>query len=105
METTYDRIRSLRKEKKWSQEELAQKTGYADKTAIAKIEAGKVDLPQSKLVAFAESLGTTTSYLLDGSIPYKPATLAAHLDTEGLTDSELEDVASYIEFLRNKRKI
>ena len=44
----YDRIKKLRLSRNWSQEELAHKIGYADKTSIAKIEAGKVDIPQSK---------------------------------------------------------
>lgn len=36
---------------------------YKDKTAIAKVEAGKVDLPQSKISTFVKALNTTTSYL------------------------------------------
>ena len=51
----------------YSQEQLALKVGYADKTSIAKIEAGKVDLPQSKIIAFANALNTTTSFLMDGN--------------------------------------
>ena len=39
------RIKGLRESKKLSQAELAEKVGYKDKTAIAKVEAGKVDLP------------------------------------------------------------
>ena len=58
------RIRSLREFNKLSQTELAIKVGYKDKTSIAKIEAGKVDLPQSKIFAFAKNLGTTPSYIL-----------------------------------------
>ena len=58
------RIRSLREFNKLSQTELAVKVGYKDKTSIAKIEAGKVDLPQSKIFAFAKNLGTTPSYIL-----------------------------------------
>ena len=53
-----------------SQSELAEKVGYKDKTAIAKVEAGKVDLPQSKIFAFAKNLGTTPSYILgDNEFP------------------------------------
>ena len=40
------KIKSLREDKKLSQSELAALVGYKDKTAIAKVEAGKVDLPQ-----------------------------------------------------------
>ena len=61
------RIRKLREEKNMSQTILAELVGYKDKTAIAKIEAGKVDLPQSKITAFAQALDTSTTYLFDGN--------------------------------------
>lgn len=66
MDTMYDRIKRLRKERNWSQSYLAKRIGYADKTAIAKIEAGKVDLPQSKIVLFSNVFSVSTSYLMDG---------------------------------------
>lgn len=59
------KIKNLRENRHLSQTQLAELVGYKDKTSIAKIEAGKVDLPQSKLMAFAKVLGVTTSYLLD----------------------------------------
>jgi len=99
-----ERIKKLRCDLSWSQEELAKRVGYADKTSIAKIEAGKVDVPQSKIIAFAKALNTTTSYLLEGDMVEFPTTIAAHLDTSDLTEAELEDVADYIEFIKNKRK-
>ena len=45
-------------------EELAKKMGYKDKSSISKIENGKADIPQSKVVAFARALNTTTAYLM-----------------------------------------
>ncbi len=50
----YENIRNLRKENQWTQEELAQKMGYTDRSMIAKIESGKVDLSQSKIIEFAK---------------------------------------------------
>lgn len=47
-----------------SQDELAKLVGYGDRTSIAKIESGKVDLPQSKIVAFANALHCSPSYLM-----------------------------------------
>lgn len=67
IDTTYTRIKALRTELNLSQTELANRVGYSDKTAIAKVEAGKVDLPQSKVIAFAKALGTTPSYLIGES--------------------------------------
>lgn len=66
IQTLYDRIKLLRIRHGYSQEQLALMVGYADKTSIAKIESGKVDLPLSKIIAFSKFLNTTTSYLLEG---------------------------------------
>ena len=47
-----------------TQTDLALKMGYADKSMIAKIEKGNVDLPQSKILAFANALETTPGELM-----------------------------------------
>ena len=47
-----------------SQEELAKKLGYKSRSTIAKIETGKVDLPESKIKSFADALNTTPAYLM-----------------------------------------
>lgn len=64
----YKNIRKKRLELGMSQDELAKKTGYKDRTSISKIEAGRVDLSQSKIKAFALALDTTTSELLGSDI-------------------------------------
>lgn len=64
MEDLYRNIRERRIELGLTQEELAKKLGYADKSMIAKIEAGKIDLAQSKILAFADALFTTPSALM-----------------------------------------
>lgn len=60
----YKNIKSRRTELHLTQSELADKMGYADKSMIAKIEKGLVDLPQSKILAFAKALETTPSCLM-----------------------------------------
>lgn len=60
----YDRIRELRIKKDMSQQELAKLTGYRDRSSIAKIETGAVDLPQSKILLFADVLGVTPAELM-----------------------------------------
>lgn len=47
-----------------SQEELAKKLGYKDRSTIAKIESNVNDLTQSKIVAIAEVLKTTPAALM-----------------------------------------
>ena len=60
----YENIRELRKLNGWTQEELAQRMGYTDRSTIAKIEAGKVDLTQSKILEFANIFGVDPGDLL-----------------------------------------
>ncbi len=65
----YKNIKSRRQELGLTQTELALKTGYADKSMIAKIEKGTVDLPQSKIKTFADALETTASDLMGEPMP------------------------------------
>ena len=58
-----ERIKEEREKMGLSQEELAKRIGYTNKSSIAKVEAGQVDLPQSKIMAFANALHVTPSYL------------------------------------------
>lgn len=64
MNPLYTNIRNRRIELGMSQEELAQKMGYTSRSTIAKIEAGKNDIPQSKIQAFAIALNTTPGRLM-----------------------------------------
>ena len=99
------KIRSLREEKNLSQTELAALVGYKDKTAIAKVEAGKVDLPQSKILAFAKALNTTTSYLFSDNVESsEPQTLAAHFEGSDFTEDELDEIKQFANFVKAKRK-
>lgn len=58
------RIMTRRTELGMTQEELALKMGYRGKSSINKIETGINDIPQSKIVKFAEALSTTPAYLM-----------------------------------------
>ena len=60
----YRNIKKARQDLGLTQTELAMRTGYADKSMIAKIESGKVDLPQSKIELFAAALNTTPRHLM-----------------------------------------
>lgn len=57
-------IKARRTALKMTQEELAAKMGYKSKSTINKIELGINDIPQSKIVKFAEVLQTTPKVLM-----------------------------------------
>ena len=59
-----ENIMRLRKERGLTQEELANRMGYKSKSTINKIELGINDIPQSKIVKFAEVLGVTPAKIM-----------------------------------------
>lgn len=58
------RIKARRVSLGWSQRDLAEKIGYKNHSVVARIEAGSVDLPQSRIGQFAQVLGVTPGYLM-----------------------------------------
>ena len=47
-------IKDLRLQNHMTQTELAKKAGYTSRSTLARIEAGEIDLPYSKILLFAE---------------------------------------------------
>ena len=64
-------IANARKKAGMSQEDLALKVGYKTRSALNKIEMGKRDLPQRKVVMIAHVLGVSPAALL-GDAEIKP---------------------------------
>ena len=64
MKTLGINIRKKREELGMTQQELANKLGYASKSTINKIENGTNDITQSKIIAFAKVLNTTVPELM-----------------------------------------
>ena len=60
----YENIKNRRIEIGITQDELAQKMGYTSRSTIAKIENGSIDIPQSKIKAFADALNTSPAHLM-----------------------------------------
>ena len=100
----YRNIKNRRLELGLTQSELAKKLGYSDKSMIAKIEKGAVDLPQSKIIAFAEALNISPSDLMGWDTDDEVQTIAAHHDGEEWTEEELEEIERFKAFVRSKRK-
>jgi transcriptional regulator with XRE-family HTH domain len=105
--TIGDRIRIRRNELKLSQRELCQKMGYSNHSTIGKIETGKVDIPQSRIVQFAEVLGVSVAYLMgwDEEIKKDPkATAERHFEI--LMDEDFIGMFNEFQSLdKQKRKI
>ena len=101
----YENIRQLRKLNGWSQDELAQRLGYTDRSSIAKIESGQVDLAESKIMAFARVFGVKPTELMgwEGSeIPDAvPEKTQEYINLYSAADPEVQDAV--LTFLRSAR--
>ena len=100
--TLYDRIKDLRKKRKISQEELAKMTGYTDRSSIAKIEKGKVDLSETKIQLFATALNTTPAYLMGWEDETKESNQGIKVPVlgavpAGIPITAIEDIIDYEE--------
>ena len=62
---TGETIKRLRKDKKMSQERLAQLLGYSGKSAISKLEKGGFELSQDKLVMVAKIFNVSVDSLIN----------------------------------------
>lgn len=62
----YRNIKFYRELRQMTQDELAKKTGYTNRSAVARIENGDIDLPQSKILLFAKALGVSPGDLIGG---------------------------------------
>ena len=121
-------LRRLRLEKGMSQEELAKKLGYKGRSAINKIETGVNDMPREMVVKCAQALGCSPLDLFVEKGPgveityysKKPEnnveqmvwsmvmkkeskSIQAILDeTKSLPESKLQQILSYIKFLKTQ---
>ena len=102
MQEIMERMKERREELDMSYQTLADKVGIS-KSTLQRYETGNIkNMPIDKLEAVAIALNVSPAYLM-GWTTDEPTTIAAHLDTDDLTDAEREDVANYIEFLKAKR--
>ena len=86
----YKNIKKFRQQEKMSQAELARRTGYTDRSSIAKIEKGMVDLSQSKIKQFADVFGVTPGELMGWDEEQKET---ATENGNGLSDSKRQLIA------------
>lgn len=78
----YKNIKLYRKKCGMTQDELAKRAGYTDRSSIAKIERGAVDLSQSKIMQFAEIFGISPGELMGWEDEEKPTE-----QSDGLSDN------------------
>lgn len=95
-----DNVKRIRIEKGLSQDELAQRVGYTNRSTICCIESGKRDCSQKQIVALADALGVSPGDLLEKSnIPPNAMTVGERIKKLridlGMTQEELANKIGY----------
>lgn len=124
----YENIKKRRIDLGMTQEQLAQKMGYADKTMISKIEKGLIDLPYTKIIEFSKVLMTSPGELMGWTEP-DPETISIHwremphkkieipydiyinteigeilVETQKMDEKSIDKLSSFAKFLNDDKK-
>ncbi|MCR5705172.1 MAG: helix-turn-helix transcriptional regulator [Eubacterium sp.] len=97
-----DNLKTARERKGLSQKEVAEKIGVA-KSTYSLYESGnrEPNVQTIKKISDVLSVSADTLLGLDDEQPIN--TIAAHFDGTEFTDTELDDIANYIEFVKSKK--
>lgn len=89
------RIRRKREELGLSQEELAKKMGYADRSAISMVETGRRDITWENVCKYAKALQCSPSYLMkwDDPIPDEDLEILEEVYADPVLRKKLMDYA------------
>ena len=102
-----ERIRKVRKQRKISMKELGSKIGVSE-SAISRYENGSMSMPFNQIKLIANVLNVSPEYLLD----WKDTNIEKELffdfwdkeiKTYTFSNSELNELKSFIQFLISKR--
>lgn len=105
------KIKNLRENLGLTQEELGRMVGYTSRSSINKVESGDVDLPRSKIIAFAKALKTTPAYLMgwekepESEPQLNPRTVILAREAGTLTEEQIEFVEGLIKQFKDKNGI
>lgn len=97
-------IARIRKSLGMTQEELAKKMGYKSKSTINKIELGINDVVQSKIMKFAEVLGTTPGVLMGWQEVQKKNDTLSSIVVQLRSDDELLSIVEGITQLNPEQR-
>lgn len=104
-----DRLRELRKERDYKQEDIAEKLNISP-SAYGFYEQGKT-IPNATTITFLANLYDVSSDYLLGRVDIRKAsapednlTIAAHHNGNRWTQEELDEIERFKEYIKSKRK-
>lgn len=106
MDKRTELLRKLMEDKNMKVADIVRISGLPYSTVKAILERGAEKAGYVNVCKICKSLGISADELeqmvIDES--YQPTTIAAHFDGDEFTESELEEIKNFAEFVKNKRK-
>lgn len=105
MQDIMSRMKKRREELNMSYQTLSDRVGIS-KSTLQRYETGYIkNMPVDKLEDIADALQVSPAYLMgwNDDVIEQPTTLAAHFDGDTYTESELEEIKKFAEFVKSKR--
>lgn len=100
-----DKLDLLMKQRNINKAELARESGVPYTTIDGFYKKGSENAKLSTLKKLCAYFECTLDYLADDNVQeFQSSTLAAHFDGNEFTESELEEIKQFAEFVKNKRK-
>lgn len=96
-----ENLKEVRLKKGISQKEVAEKIGVA-KSTYSLYESGNREPNVETIKKIADFLNVSADVLL--GLDESPVTLAAHFDGTEYTESELDEIRQFAEFVKNRKK-
>lgn len=102
----YKNIKKYRLLNKMSQEDLAKRMGYSDKSMISKIENNKVDLSLSNIIAFAQIFDVDAQDLMGfiNESGEEKMLIDSYRNADEMSKSMVKRILSYKEGDNNENK-
>lgn len=95
-----ENLKFAREKRGYSQKDMAESIGVA-KSTYSLYESGNREPNVQTIKKIADVLNVSADELLGIE---EPSTIAAHFDGDEFTESELEEIKQFAEFVKNKRK-
>ena len=106
MEQRAELLRKLMEQKNMKVADIVKISGLPYSTVKAILERGAEKAGYINVCKICNALGISADELekLVANQNYQPTTLAAHFDGEEYTESELEEIKNFAEYVKTKRK-
>lgn len=106
MEQRAELLRKLMKQKNMKVADIVKISGLPYSTVKAILERGAEKAGYINVCKICNALGISADELekMVADQNYQPTTLAAHFDGEEYTESELEEIKNFAEYVKTKRK-